>query len=124
MSIFNINNDNTLKVTGEYLESLGFSQVSGEYLFEAYIPVYGPFTTRLNIAYLTKTQQLSAGVYNVTENRMIGPTLVRDTLEVISFIDRAKCLMIQFQKKLYEEHGKEWYCEPMDKDDPFRIVVL
>lgn len=124
MSIFNINNDNTLKVTGEYLESLGFNQVSGEYLFEAYIPVYGPFTTRLNIVYLTKTQQLNAEVYNVTENYMIGPTLVRDTLEVISFIDRAKCLMIQFQKKLYEGHKKEWYCEPMDKDDPFRIILL
>lgn len=124
MSIFNINNDNTLKVTGEYLESLGFRQVSGEYLFEAYIPVYGPFTTRLNIVYLTKTQQLNASVYNVTKNHMIGPTLVRDTLEVISFIDRAKCLMIQFQKKLYEGHGKEWYCEPMDKDDPFKIILL
>ena len=124
MSIFNINNDNTLKVTGEYLESLGFSQVSGEYLFASYIPVYGPITTRLNIVYLTKTQQLSAMVYNVTENHTIGPTLVRDTLEVISFIDRAKCLMIQLQKKLYEGHRKEWYCEPMDKDDPFRIVVL
>ena len=124
MSIFNINNDNTLKVTGEYLESLGFSQVSGEYLFASYIPVYGPITTRLNIVYLTKTQQLSAMVYNVTENHTIGPTLVRDTLEVISFIDRAKCLMIQLQKKLYEGHRKEWYCEPMNKDDPFRIVVL
>ena len=124
MSIFNINNDNTLKVTGEYLESLGFSQVSGEYLFASYIPVYGPITTRLNIVYLTKTQQLSAIVYNVTENHTIGPTLVRDTLEVITFIDHAKCLMIQLQKKLYEGHRKEWYCEPMNKDDPFRIVVL
>ena len=124
MSIFNINNDNTLKVTGEYLESLGFNQVSGEYLFASYIPVYGPITTRLNIVYLTKTQQLSAMVYNVTENHTIGPTLVRDTLGVISFIDRAKCLMIQLQKKLYEGHRKEWYCEPMNKDDPFRIVVL
>lgn len=124
MSIFNINNDNTLEITGEYLEGLGFRQEFGEYLFEAYIPVYGPFTTRLNIVYLTKTQQLNAEVYNVTENYMIGPTLVRDTLEVISFIDRAKCLMIQFQKKLYEGHGKEWYCEPMDKDDPFKIILL
>ena len=124
MSVFDINNDNTLEVTGEYLESLGFRQVSGEYLFEAYIPVYGPFTTRLNIVYLTKTQQLNASVYNVTKKHMIGPTLVRDTLEVISFIDRAKCLMIQFQKKLYEGHGKEWYCEPMDKDDPFKIILL
>ena len=124
MSVFDINNDNTLKVTGEYLESLGFSQVSGEYLFASYIPVYGPITTRLNIVYLTKTQQLSAGVYNVTKNHTIGPTHVNDTLEVISFIDRAKCLMIQLQKKLYEGHGKEWYCEPMNKDNPFRIVVL
>ena len=124
MSIFNINNDNTLKVTGEYLESLGFNQVSGEYLFASYIPVYGPITTRLNIVYLTKTQQISAEVYNVTENHTIGPTLVRDTLEVISFIDHAKCLMIQLQKKLYEGQRKEWYCEPMNKDDPFRIVVL
>ena len=124
MSVFDINNDNTLEVTGKYLESLGFRQVSREYLFASYIPVYGPITTKLNIVYLTKTQQLSAGVYNVTKNHMIGPTFVRDTLEVISFIDRAKCLMIQFQKKLYEGHGKEWYCEPMDKDDPFRIVVL
>lgn len=124
MSVFDINNNNTLEVTGEYLESLGFRQVSGEYLFASYIPVYGPFITRLNIVYLTKTQQISADVYNVTENHTIGPTLVKDTLDVISFIDRAKCLMIQLQKKLYEGHGKEWYCEPMDRDDPFKIVLL
>ena len=88
------------------------------------IGLYGAITTKSSILYLTKTQQLSAGVYNVTENHTIGPTHVNDMLEVISFIDRAKCLMIQLQKKLYEGHGKKWYCEPMDKDDPFKIILL
>ena len=56
MSIFDINNDNTLKVTGEYLESLGFKQISEEYLFNAYIPVYGAITTKSSILYLVTTQ--------------------------------------------------------------------
>ena len=124
MSIFDINNDNTLEVTGEYLESLGFKQISEGYLFNAYIPVYGAITTKSSILYLTKTQQISSRIYNVAEDHMIGPTLVNDTLDVIMFIEQVKRTMIQFQEKLYEGHGKEWLCEPMDKDDPFKIVSL
>lgn len=124
MSIFDINNDNTLEVTGEYLESLGFKQISEGYLFNAYIPVYGAITTKSSILYLTKTQQISSRIYNVAEDHMIGPTLVNDTLDVVLFIEHVKKIMIQFQEKLYEGHGKEWFCEPIDKDDPFKIVSL
>lgn len=124
MSIFDINNDNTLEVTGEYLESLGFIPATSTYFFEAHIPVYGPITTKLNIVYLTKTQQMMALIHNANENHKIEPTLVSDTLEVMSFIDHAKSIMIQFQTTLYEGHGKEWFCEPLDRDNPFQIAVL
>lgn len=124
MSIFDINNDNTLEVTGEYLEGLGFIRATSTYFFEAYIPVYGPITTKLNIVYLTKTQQMMALIYNANEDRKIEPTLVRDTFDVMSFIDHAKSIMIQFQIRLYEGHRKKWFCEPMDRDNPFKIVVL
>lgn len=124
MSIFDINNDNTLEVTEEYLVSLGFLPASTTYFFEAHIPVYGPITTKLNIVYLTKTQQMMALIYNANEDRKIEPTLVRDTLDVMSFIDHAKSIMIQFQIRLYEGHGKKWFCEPLDRDDPFKIVEL
>ena len=124
MSIFDINNDNTLKVTGEYLESLGFKQISEGYLFNAYIPVYGAITTKSSILYLTKTQQISSRIYNVAEDHMIGPTLVNDALDVVLFIEHVNKIMIQFQEKLYEGHGKEWFCEPMDRDDQFKIVSL
>lgn len=121
MSIFDINNDNTLEVTGEYLESLGFIPTNSTYFFKAHIPVYGPITTKLDIVYLTKTHQMTALIYNANEDRKIEPTLVNDTLEVMSFITHAKCIMTQFQIRLYEGHGKEWFCEPIDRDNPFRI---
>lgn len=124
MSIFDINKDNTLEVTEEYLESLGFLPATHTYFFEAHIPVYGPITTKLNIVYLTKTQQMMALIYNANEDRKIEPTLVRDTFDVMSFIDHAKSIMIQFQIRLYEGHGKKWFCEPLDRDDPFKIAVL
>lgn len=124
MSIFDINKDNTLEVTGEYLEGLGFIPATSTYFFEAHIPVYGQFTTKLNIVYLTKTQQMMALVHNANEDRKIEPTTVRDTFEVMSFIDHAKSIMIQFQTRLYEGHRKEWFCEPLDRDNPFQIVVL
>jgi len=124
MSIFDINNDNGLEVTGEYLESLGFLPATSTYFLEAHIPVYGPITTKLHIVYLTKTQQMMALISNANEDRKIEPTLVSDTLDVMSFIDHAKSIMIQFQIRLYEGHGKEWFCEPMDRDDPFKIVNL
>lgn len=124
MSIFDINNDNTLEVTEEYLVSLGFLPANVTYFFEAHIPVYGPITTKLNIVYLTKTQQMMALIYNANEDRKIEPTTVKDTFDVMSFIDHAKSIMIQFQIRLYEGHGKEWFCEPLDRDDPFKIVNL
>lgn len=123
MSIFDINNDNTLEVTGEYLEGLGFMRGTSLYFFEAYIPVYGPITTKLNITYFTETQQMIALIHNNVEDYKIEPTTVKDTFDVTSFINHAKCIMIQFQIRLYEGHRKEWYCELMDRDDPFRIVT-
>ena len=124
MSVFDINNDNTLEVTGEYLESLGFKPETSTYFFKAFIPVWGPITTKLYITYLTKTQQMRVSIYNSNDIYEIEPTTVKDMFEVMSFIDHTKSIMFQFQMKLYEGHRREWYCEPIYKDDPFRIVVL